>query len=87
MIGKQDTIRRETVRGCPQGSICGPFMWNLLMSELLETLTLHGVRHVAYADDLLLIVEGRTRAMLEAAATSALQHAVSWGAAVGVDVS
>lgn len=87
LVGRQDTVWHDVVRGCPQGSICGPAMWNLLMGDLLQTLTRHEIRHVAYADDLLLIVEGRNRAMLEGAAVSALQHAVAWGAVVGVDVS
>lgn len=87
MVGRQEVVWRDVQRGCPQGSISGPTMWNLLMAELLGTLNGHGVRHVAYADDLLLVVEGRSRATLELAAAAALQHAVVWGAGVGVDVS
>lgn len=87
MVGRQDVVWHEVVRGCPQGSICGPFMWNLLMSELLRKLRDAGVRHVAYADDLLLVVDANSRMALEAAAVSAVQHAVDWGAVVGVNVS
>ena len=35
MIGVNDVVRRKVERGCPQGSICGPFIWNLMMDNLL----------------------------------------------------
>lgn len=87
MIGRQDVVWKEVVRGCPQGSICGPYMWNLVMTDLLRTLTECNIKHVAYADDLLLIVEGTSRAAIETAAQAAVQHAEEWGARVGVEVS
>ena len=35
MIGVNDVVWRKVERGCPQGSICGPFIWNLMMEDLL----------------------------------------------------
>lgn len=87
MIGRRDVIWRNVERGCPQGSISGPMFWNMLMDQLLETLEQDGIQHVAYADDLLIILEGRNRRILERSSRSALQHAIAWGARVGVEVS
>ena len=34
MVGMND-VWRKVERGCPQGSICGPFTWNLMIDDLL----------------------------------------------------
>lgn len=47
-------------RGCPQGSIAGPFIWNLMMGELLGELSTVA-ESVAYVDELLILVEGNSR--------------------------
>lgn len=28
MVGEAGAVEVEVARGCPQGSICGPFIWN-----------------------------------------------------------
>ena len=35
MIRVNDVVCRKVERGCPQGYICGPFIWNLMMDDLL----------------------------------------------------
>lgn len=87
MQGRRDIVWKDVTRGCPQGSISGPTMWNLVMNDLLISLTDHGIRHVAYADDLLLLVGARSRLTLEQEITRALTIATDWGARVGVRVS
>lgn len=87
MRGRRDVIWRDVSRGCPQGSICGPMMWNLVMEDLLTTLTNEGIQHVAYADDLLLLVPGQSRVEIERAAAEAIAHASRWGARCGVRLS
>lgn len=87
LMGKRLEEWRELTRGCPQGSISGPIIWNIMMDELLTTLTTAGIRHVAYADDLLLIIDGRSRDTLELSSNAAMELVVSWGARVGLQVS
>lgn len=87
LVGRQDTVWRDAARGCPQGSICGPTMWNLLMNDLLVGLSRHGVPHVAFADDLLLVIAADSRTALERQAAFALQLAADWGAEAGVKIS
>lgn len=49
--------RRAIIKGRPQGSLCGPFIWNLMMYSLMLDLLERGLNCVAYADYLLLLVE------------------------------
>jgi len=87
MMGACDTVWKNVQRGCPQGSICGPFIWNLMMDELLWRLRESECKVVAYADDLLLVVEGQSRAELERRGTEWMRMVYEWGVKVGVSVS
>lgn len=61
-------VQKEVTKGCPQGSVMGPFAWNIVFDELLtlvlENLGENGTAY-AYADDLLVLVWGNSRAALE----------------------
>lgn len=87
MRNANGTVWRVVERGCPQGSICGPTVWNMLLDDLLTNLDRLGCKFVAYADDLLLIVEGDTRTSLERLGNQYLQEVENWGGTVGVNVS
>ena len=65
IIGVIEVVWRNVERGCPQGSICGPFIWNLMMDVLLWKLDECECKCVAYADDLLLILEGQSRVKVD----------------------
>lgn len=87
MMNGMDEVRKRAERGCPQGSIAGPNVWNLCMNECLDLLNALGVNVVAYADDLLLVVEGATRNECESAASEVMKVVCEWGERVGVQVS
>ena len=50
---------RELENGTPQGGILSPFLFNLLMEELVALPFQEGVALLSYADDLALVVTGR----------------------------
>ena len=65
-MGSNARITKDVKRGCPQRSICGPFMCNMTMDLLLNQL--EGVcQFSAYADDLFIMVEADTQLELNAA--------------------
>lgn len=68
----------ELSKGCPQGSILGPNLWNLVMGSLLRTLTRNAISFVAYADDLLVIVSGDSRPEIEDCAQEATNIVSNW---------
>lgn len=74
------TIARRITKGCPQGSICGPIFWDIMMDGLLKTLDHeNGVRTaVAYADDLAVVIEGNSRLELENKAAEVMVALDSW---------
>lgn len=85
--GVQGEVWKEVKRGCPQGSICGPLVWNLLMEDLLLKLVEEGFGCVAYADDLLGLIEADTRKELEDRGSRLMAVVETWGISVGVRVS
>lgn len=86
VVGASETVWKDVVRGCPQGSICGPFIWNLMMDSLLQLLA-RSFKVCAYADDLLILVEGQSRAALERLGEEAMRMVREWGDRVGVEVA
>ncbi|GFY06068.1 putative 115 kDa protein in type-1 retrotransposable element R1DM [Trichonephila clavipes] len=48
-------------KGCPQGSVSGPFLWNVIINDFLEkVLAFSSCETIAFADDLLLCFQGKS---------------------------
>ncbi|XP_075979228.1 uncharacterized protein LOC142978606 [Anticarsia gemmatalis] len=71
--------RRATEKGCVQGSIGGPILWNLLLDPLLKGLQEGGHYVQAFADDVVLLFEGDTGQEVERRANAALEYVRAWG--------
>ncbi|CAK1544678.1 unnamed protein product [Leptosia nina] len=69
-------------RGCVQGSVCGPTMWNLIMDELLDIDLPTGCHIQAYADDVLLITHSTSLSDLQTITNNALDLIYNWGSNV-----
>ena len=74
-------------RGCPQGSCLGPFLWLALLETLLSSFSFEGCAMVAYADDVLLIVWGPSRAQLELRGNTALAYIQNWAQTNKIEIS
>ena len=53
-------IEEEITRDCPQGSYCGPEMWNIYYNSLLNLNFTHRTKTIAFAGDFMLAIRGRT---------------------------
>lgn len=70
---------KVSTMGCPQGSVLGPTLWNVLLDDLLRLPLPEGTSMVAYADDVTILIEARARADIEAKAAAAMQLVAEWG--------
>ena len=53
-----EKIKRETVKGNPQGGVLSPFLWNCVLNSLLVDLRNRVFLGQAYADDVAILVTG-----------------------------
>lgn len=71
-------IIREVNKGCPQGSVLGPALWNVVFNDLLKKFGVRNIRIVAFADDVVVIVIGNSRREIEARGQEAIDLANNW---------
>jgi hypothetical protein len=72
------TTQKRITKGCPQGSVLGPTLWNFLLDPLLNAEWPEGTKVVAYADDLAIIVAHDSRQTLKTIAQQALDLVTNW---------
>lgn len=73
----QETVLQIT-RGCPQGSVLGPFLWNMGMDTLLRLDWPDEVKIIAYADDVAVCIKGDTRQALERLSRECMEMLSGW---------
>ncbi|GFW28147.1 putative 115 kDa protein in type-1 retrotransposable element R1DM [Trichonephila clavipes] len=66
-------------KGCPQGSVSGPFLWNVIINDFLEKiLAFSSCETIAFADDLLLCFQGKSFHDICRQAQLTLDFASTW---------
>jgi hypothetical protein len=53
-------LETEVIKGCPQGSCCGPGLWNLQYIFLLNLNYMNRTKAIMLADDLIIVTRGKT---------------------------
>ena len=71
-----EKIKREVVKGNPQGGILSPFLWNCVLNSLLVDLRNRGFHVQAYADDVAILVTGTNMLWIKDRAQKALNNAI-----------
>lgn len=76
-----EEFEKSTNKGCVQGSIGGPILWNLLLDTLLKGLAKRGDYSQAFADDVVLVFDGSTAEEIQGRANAALEYVRARGVA------
>ena len=50
-------VQSKVLKGCPQGGILSPLLWNLVANEILQMLTHKHIWCLGYADDVVVAIE------------------------------
>jgi hypothetical protein len=73
--------------GVPQGSVLGPTLWNVLYDGVLGLELPEGLRLIAFADDLAVLVTAKTEQELMSLANYALERVVGWMEEIGLKLA
>jgi Reverse transcriptase (RNA-dependent DNA polymerase). len=71
-------LEREVSKGCPQGSCCGPGLWNIHYNSLLNLNSSKRSKVIAFADNLTLVTRGKTAREAENIANVELSKISAW---------
>jgi len=73
-----EVVKREVVKGNPQGGILSPFLWNCVLNSLLLELRSKDFHVQAYADDLAILFTGTNTIWIRGRAQKAINIAANW---------
>lgn len=73
-----ERIFKSVSKGCPQGSVLGLQLWNLILDEVLKEISETGSEPIAYTDDLAIVVTGNARMEMERKANTIVNILVKW---------
>jgi hypothetical protein len=59
-----ETLQVSVAKGCPQGGVLSPLLWDLVVDDLLVTLNNQGYYILGYADDIVILILGKHANML-----------------------
>lgn len=77
-IGSSSCSKNIT-KGCPQGSVFGPTLWNIIISDLIEKLAkVRDLEITVYADDILLMASGKSHGDTLSVLQDSLQMTHDW---------
>nr|CAH7724524.1 unnamed protein product [Callosobruchus chinensis] len=77
----------KTERGCPQGGVLSPRLWNLVVDSLLVALNDQGMYAQGYADDIVILIRGKHMGTCLEITQRALSIVERWCVTEGLSVN
>ena len=81
------SLTAEVVGGRPQGAVLSPLLWNLVVDRLLSVTNDLGFSTFGYADDIVIIVQGKFLNTVRDVMEQALKVVVKWATKEGLNIS
>ncbi|WP_333764964.1 reverse transcriptase domain-containing protein [Streptomyces sp. IBSBF 2390] len=81
------SLTRYVSRGTPQGGVLSPLLWLLVVNSILKELDGIGIKVVAYADDVVLLVPGFCPNTLSSRIRDGLNRLSKWATSCGLGVN
>jgi len=80
-------VTAQVARGCPQGGVLSPLLWNMVVDSLLHQLNRAGFFTIGYADDITILLNGKFEGVLCNLMQAALQLVEGWCTANSLSVN
>lgn len=80
-------LRKTVTKGTPQGGVISPLLWLLVVNKILKRMKIKGVKIVAYADDVVIIISGKHLPTMSDLMQSALKELATWAKQNGLGVN
>ena len=74
-------------RGCPQGGVLPPLLWNMTVDDLLTKLNAKGYLAIGYADDIAILISGKFEETLGQLMDEAFRIVEKWCLETGLSVN
>ena len=88
IVDLKGVIRQiEIEMGTPQGGIISVILWNMAFDLLLNRFRQGRVKSVGFADDLNLLITGKTLPVMEQLMQKAMTHVENWAEEMGLRIS
>lgn len=81
---EDEVIKVEMHMGVPQGSVLGPFLWNLVYDGLLQRPTPPMSMRLAFADDVVIAAQGSTIYLMKQRAEQIIEDSRNWMEGAGL---
>jgi retron-type reverse transcriptase len=81
------SITAKVMRGCPQGGVLSPLLWNLVVDRLLTVTNDLGFSTLGYADDIVIRVQGKFANTVRELMQSTLNMIAEWAVKDGLNIS
>ena len=77
-LASGDPQRAIVAKGCSQGGVLSPLLWNMVVNDLITTLNANHYYTIGYADDLTILISGRFASTVFEVTQAALRIVEKW---------